>query len=143
MRRIQRDICHAELITKLTSGDSAVFKHIWQLLLFAAALGVLEEGKRPVQNSDPGKAIEDRVFSAPGWKGFLYLISIVETNNSECLKNSVEEEEKLVKNFEEHANYGLHLLGEKLKFVNDELDTFIEMLMIKDGEILKPELEKI
>ena len=143
MRRIQRDICHAELITRLTSGDNAIFKQIWQLLLFAAALGVKEDGKRPINTADTGKAIDDKVFSAPGWKGFLYLIRIVETKNSECLKNSEEEEEKLIKDFEEHANFGLHFLKEKLKFVSDDLTTFIEMLMIENEGIVEPQLERI
>ena len=85
MKRINRDVCHQEMIKKLTGSDSPPFQQIWQLLIFAASLGIRDKEKRPIENYDAGKAIPENVFSAPGWKGFLYLMRLVETENTKCL----------------------------------------------------------
>ena len=86
MRRIQRDIRYEELVKRLTTGDSAVFKEIWRLLLFSAALGIKDGTRKPLEQVDSGKAMPESYFSTPGWRGFLYLIGVAETGGSECLR---------------------------------------------------------
>lgn len=129
MRRIQRDQYHENLIKRLTSGDSAIFKEIWRLLLFAAALGIHDGRRRPLENVDSGKAIPETYFSNPGWMGFLYLIGISETDNSDCLRNIPEEQDKLILAFEEYANHGMYLIEDKIQSSIVPLDDLISLLL--------------
>ena len=143
MKRINRDVCHQDMIKKLTDSDSSAFQQIWQLLLFAASLGIRDGEKLPLNNSDTGKAIPENVFSAPGWKGFLYLMVLVETGNTNCLNSSEEEQDNLINSFEEYANHGLHLLSTKMETSNDYLDMLIEMCLTEDEKSMEPDLELI
>jgi dnd system-associated protein 4 len=143
MKRINRDVCHQEMIKKLTGSESPAFQQIWQLLLFAASLGIRDKSKRPIENYDTGKAIQENYFSAPGWKGFLYLMRLVETENTKCLSSSEEEQDKLIKSFEEYSNYGLHFLSRMMETSNDYLDMLVEMCLKEDEESPEPDLELI
>lgn len=129
MRRIQRDSCHEDLIKILTGGEAPLFKEIWRVMLFAAALGVRQAKRRQILKSDSGKAIPDNYFSAPGWKGFLYLIGVAESGDTECLRGTNEAQEALVTAFEEYANQGLHTLGERIKSQPKLLDDLISLLL--------------
>lgn len=115
MRRIQRDIEHEQLVKRLTTGEGAIFPEIWRLLLFAAALGVKQGIRRPLGKVDSGKSMPESYFGSPGWRGFLYLVSLVESDSSACLASSPEQQDFLVSVFEEYANQGLHALGEALQ----------------------------
>jgi dnd system-associated protein 4 len=129
MRRIQRDVCHEELVKSLTSGDTSTFKEIWRVLLFAAALGVRDGKRRPLEKTDSGKAIPENYFNAPGWLGFLYLIGVADTGDSACLHGTEEANDGLVTAFEEYANYGLHLLADRLKLASSPLDELVSLLL--------------
>jgi len=129
MRRIQRDACHEEFIKSLTTGDYPLFREIWRVLLFAATLGIKDGNRRRLEKPDSGKAIPDTYFSSPGWKGFLYLVGIAESGDSECLKNSEEVQERLVSAFEEYANQGLHLLRARIQSSSSPLEELISMLI--------------
>ncbi|MBL6995467.1 DNA phosphorothioation-associated protein 4 [Desulfobacula sp.] len=128
MRRVHRDVCHEDTIRMLTNGDFAVFKEIWRLLLFSAALGIKRGRRRKIEKSDPGKAFSETYFSSPGWKGFLYLISLVETGSSNCLRSSPDFQNDLITVFEEYANEGLHILERKLRTSNDLQEVFLDLL---------------
>jgi dnd system-associated protein 4 len=132
MRRVHRDVCHEDTIKNLTSGDSAVFNEIWRLMLFSAALGIKRSRRREIERSDPGKAFPETYFSSPGWKGFLYLISLVETESSDCLRSSPENQKELITVFEEYANEGLHILESKLRTSNDIQEVFLDLLQKDD-----------
>ncbi|MCC1498184.1 DNA phosphorothioation-associated protein 4 [Alcanivorax sp. 1008] len=129
MRRIQRDMCHEELIKSLTSGDTPVFKEIWRVLLFAAALGIKDSKRIPIEKTDSGKAIPDTYFNSPGWKGFLYLIGLADTGDSACLHGAEEAQDYLVTAFEEYANNGLHILQGRLASSAFPLDDLISLLI--------------
>ena len=135
MRRIQRDVCHEELIKSLTFADGAIFKEIWRVLLFAAALGVKEGRRRPIGKSDSGKAMPETYFSSPGWRGFLYLIGIADSGDSACLKGTEDAQDGLVTAFEEYANQGLYILTEHMISSSSPLDELTSLLL----ETLKPE----
>jgi dnd system-associated protein 4 len=110
LRRIHRDVSHEEFVKELTSGERPLFREIWRLLLLAAAVGVRDGVREPLTSSDSGKAMPESYFSGPVWRGFLHLIAIAETNDSNCLHGSPENQERLVSAFEEYANYGLRKL---------------------------------
>jgi dnd system-associated protein 4 len=129
MRRIQRDVCHEEVVKNLTSGDSAIFKEIWRVLLFAAALGIKDGKRRPLDKTDSGKAIPDTYFNAPGWKGFLYLIGVADTGDSACLHGTEQAQDFLITAFEEHANHGLHLLADRMRASSLPLDELVSVLL--------------
>lgn len=113
MRRIKRDTQYERLVQSLTSGDLAVFREIWRLLTFAALLGYRLKSKVPIGESDPGKAIQINYFeNNPSFRGLLYLIGIIETDDTKCLQSGEEADELLLSLFEEYANGGLKYLSE-------------------------------
>lgn len=129
MRRIQRDVCHEEFVKSLTSGEGAIFKEIWRVLLFAAALGIKDGKRRALEKTDSGKAIPDTYFNSPGWKGFLYLIGVADTGDSACLHGTEEAQDSLVAAFEEYANNGLHIMADRMRASSLPLDELISLLM--------------
>ena len=129
MRRIQRDMCHEELVKSLTSGDNPVFKEIWRVLLFAAALGIKDSKRIPIDKADSGKAIPGTYFNSPGWRGFLYLVGLADTGDSACLHGAEEAQDYLVTAFEEYANNGLHILQRRLASSASPLDDLVSLLI--------------
>ena len=135
MRRIQRDVCHEEFVKSLTTADSPLFKEIWRVLLFAAALGV-KDGKRcPLEKVDSGKAMPETYFNTPGWRGILYLIGVADSGDSACLRGTEEAQDGLVTAFEEYANHGLYVLADLMKSSSSPLDDLMSLLL----ESTKPE----
>lgn len=128
MRRIQRDTAHEEFIKTLISGEQAVFKEIWRVLLFAAAFGVKKGKRTPLKNVDSGKAFPESYFSTPGWRGFLLLLGFCEGDSSDHLKNDENEQEKLITAFEEYANYGLHEMSKVITSSSDPLGDLATLL---------------
>lgn len=141
MRRIQRDACHEEFIKSLTSGDQAVFREIWRLLLFAAALGIKEGERRPLEAVDSGKAIPENYFNVAGWHGFLYLIRIADTGSSECLRGTEDAQDELITAFEEYANQGLHILSEKMNVSTTPFDELVSVLL--ESNVVQPTIPDI
>jgi len=129
MRRIQRDVCHEEFVKSLTTGDAPLFREIWRLLLFAAALGIKDGKRRPLEKVESGKAMPETYFSAPSWRGFLYLIGIVETGDSDCLRSTSEAQDSLITAFEEYANQGLFLLSSRMQASISPLEEIISLLL--------------
>jgi dnd system-associated protein 4 len=136
MRRIQRDVCHEEFVKSLTTGEAPLFREIWRLLLFAAALGIQDGNRRPLNKMDSGKAMPETYFSAPAWRGLLYLIGVAESGDSQCLRGTSEAQDSLITAFEEYANQGLFLLRERVQSPGYPLDDFISLLQ----EAIKPEV---
>jgi dnd system-associated protein 4 len=141
LRRIQRDSTHEEFIKSLTTGDKAVFREIWRLLLLAATIGVREGIRTPLKSVDSGKAMPEAYFNVPSWRGIIYLISIAETGDSSCLHASQENQDQLVTAFEEYANSGLKILKDKLSSSSNTLDELTSFVLevsadkLQDAEI--------
>lgn len=129
LRRIQRDSSKEELVKQLTTGDDAVFREIWRLLLFAASLGIHAKIRKPLDKVNSGKAMPETYFSAPAWRGFLYLISLVETDDSECLRSTDEAQNALVTAFEEYANSGLEIIESKMAMSISPLDDLVSLVL--------------
>lgn len=138
MRRIQRDKQHEEFIQTLVSGDQAVFREIWRVLLFAAALGVKKGERKPLGATDTGKAFPESYFSSPGWKGFLYLLGFLDNETSDHLKNDEIEQDKLITAFEEYANFGLHEMSKTITSSSDALGQLAELISNNSKAGLEP-----
>lgn len=144
MRRIQRDKQHEEFIQSLVSGDQAIFREIWRVLLFAAALGVKKGKRKPLGETDTGKAFPESYFSSPGWKGFLYLLGFVDNETSDHLKNDEKEQDKLISAFEEYANSGLGEMSNVVTSSSDALGQLAELLLENNKtELAPPDLSNI
>jgi dnd system-associated protein 4 len=129
MRRIQRDSAHEELIKTLTTGDTAIFKEIWRLMFFASSVGVAHGKRKPLKNVDSGKNMPDSYFGTPGWPGYLHLLGITETGGSEILHGTEKNQEFVISAFEEYANAGLEIIGEKIREASTPLDALSIILM--------------
>jgi len=129
MRRIQRDVRHEDFIKSLTSGENAIFRDIWRVLLFAAAYGVHYGGRKPIQKADSNKAMPESYFGTPGWRGFLYLIGFAEDDSSDHLRKDEDQENKLITAFEEYANFGLEELQMKIPSPSTALADLVGILL--------------
>ncbi len=113
-------------------------REIWRLLLFAAALGIKDGNRLPLEKVESGKAMPETYFSAPGWRGFLYLIGVADSGDSHCLRSSTEIQDSLVTAFEEYANQGLHILRNRLQLSSSSLDEVASMML----EAIRPEASR-
>lgn len=116
-KRIQRATDKEEFIQALISEQLGVFREIWRVLLFAAQIGVKNNTREPLGSVETSKGIDQSTFgNSPVWPGILYLISIVEEEDTFCLGGSQEAEDMRLKLFQEYANGGLGILK---KFFED------------------------
>jgi len=129
MRRIQRDVKHEDFIKSLTSGENAIFRDIWRVLLFAAAYGVYLGGRKPIQKAESNKAMPESYFGTPGWRGFLYLVGFAEHDSSDHLRKDEEQENKLITAFEEYANFGLEEMQLKIPSPSTALPDLVGILL--------------
>ncbi|AGA91427.1 dnd system-associated protein 4 [Thioflavicoccus mobilis 8321] len=144
MRRIQRDVCHEDLVKRLTVEDGAVFGEIWRLLLFAAAVGRRSGTRRPLNKVDSGKAMPESYFGTPGWKGLLYLLGVSETGVSDCLRSDAQQSDFLVTLFEEYANAGLFILQERLQVsINPQQEILNLMAECRQKESARPDIDDL
>jgi dnd system-associated protein 4 len=136
MKRIHRATDKKRIIDTLTSDGTAVFREIWRLLLFSAALGFKNGKREPLTNVDSGDAIRQELFgNCPAWPGILYLIGLVETGGTDVLMATEEAEDQRIKAFEEYANGGLAILDEHFKSGNSNLDALLNFIQAQTAEI--------
>jgi len=88
---------------KFTETGEPVFKTIMELLIFAAGIGFSSKRRTPVSSS--GKAVPYRIFKNNEKDGYLYLLALAETKNSECL--GPDDNDMVAQIFEEYAAGGL------------------------------------
>jgi dnd system-associated protein 4 len=129
MRRIQRDVRHEDFVKSLTTGDHAIFRDIWRVLLFAAAYGVSRGVRTPLQKVDANKAMPESYFSSAGWRGFLYLLGFAGGTDSEHLRNDEDQQNKLITAFEEYANYGLDEIQKRVSSPSKALSEIVSILL--------------
>lgn len=129
MKRIHRARDKESVIEALCSGESAIFIEIWQVMLFAAALGYRRGRKLKLGEVDSGKAILPALFdkSAAG-PGFQYLLTLVTDANAEHLADNESNDEVRVTLFEQYANGGLALMLEELEKSSYSLDSIVRLM---------------
>lgn len=129
MRRIRRDKTHEEFIQELSSGEGAIFKDLWRVLLFSAMVGFSQKRRVALKEYDSGKAMPDSYFAnSPAWPGVLYLLGLVEAENTSVMGSNPEDQDRLITIFEEYANGGLYFLQEFLGPQGDRLKKFVDLI---------------
>ena len=143
MKRIQRANDKEEIIKSLLSDQVGVFKEIWKLLLFAAQVGMRNDKRLPLKGVDAGKGVDQSTFgNCPAWPGVLYLMTLAETKNSNCLSGSVEAEDDRVSVFQEYANGGLEILRDFFAGRPLDLDGLLAFIETQREESAgRPDLE--
>lgn len=143
VRRIHRATDKEEIVAALTASKLGVFREIWRLLVFSAQIGVKNGRREPLIGVDSGKGIDQSTFgNCPAWPGIVYLIGLVETDNSEILAGSADAEDQRLTAFQEYANGGLSVLAEFFSVRVLDLDgllAFIETQTTRED--LKPDLD--
>ena len=135
VKRIQRAKDKEELIQKLISDQLGVFKEIWRVLLFAAQIGFTNGAREPLEDVDTSKGIDQSTFgNSPVWPGILYLMALIEEDDTFCLGGSQKAEDLRIKIFQEYANGGLCILD---KFFEDntlDLDGILKFIDLQSGK---------
>jgi dnd system-associated protein 4 len=135
MRRIRRDVEHEEFLQELVGGDAPLFKDLWRILLFAAMLGFSTKRRIPLSSYDSGKAMPDSYFAnSPVWPGILYLLGLVEVQDTSVMGAKPEDQDKLVTVFEEYANGGLHSLKDALELGSDRLKCLVDLCQAANSD---------
>ena len=143
MKRIHRASDKEEVIKSLMAEQVGVFKEIWKLLLFAAQVGMRNGKRESLKIFDSGKGIDQSTFgNCPAWPGVLYLMSLVETENSCCLTGSSDAEDERITLFQEYANGGLSVLRDFFSGRTFDLDGLLAFIDTQREETAgQPDLE--
>lgn len=148
-RRIPRSDTQNEVIEKLVRNKEGsdrekekkkLFSEIWELLIFASALGYHLGSPLPLKDADgnddanSSKSIDNETFkSCPDWPGYLYLLSLVNTRDSDCLNETEDHDFNRVEVFAEYANAGLDHIRREGYFMFPTLE-FAQKLMELSSE---------
>jgi len=148
-KRIPRSETQSEAIAKLVRDKQGndkekeknkFFSEYWELLLFSSALGYHLGSSLPLTDADgnddaeSGKAIDQESFKGcSDWPGYIYLLSLVKTNDSDCLNDTEDNDHSRVQIFSEYANGGLDYIRREAYFEYDPLE-FAQKLMDLSAE---------
>lgn len=130
MRRFNRAIDKRDVVDKLLVSNGGAFAQIWQIMIFAACLGVKTQRKVPLGETDSSVAIPPSVLAnnCSSWPGIVYLINIVETSDPNILNSDEGADEVRMKLLEEYANGGLAFMKENLETKDYSLDSVCQLL---------------
>lgn len=121
----------AELVQSLRAADdnTSPFQSYADVLVFAAALGMHSQTRRPIQEySRKIDPIRQDIFYGKGYDQVINLLSVADTNDPRVVANSDEAEVKRIQLFEEYANAGLEILSQKLQGFTNYTDCFLLLL---------------
>lgn len=127
-RRIRMAKDKVDLVRHLTASENenGPFRHLVDVLSFAAALGYAREIRIPL--TEPAKSpdpIRQSVFQSHGYDTVLNLLAAAHTSDPAVLANNDEMEDVRATVFEEYANGGLELLQTELKGSTDVLQSVL------------------
>jgi dnd system-associated protein 4 len=130
MRRFNRATDKRDVVEKLLSSNGGAFSQIWQIMIFAACLGVKIKRKEALGDTDSSVAIPPSVLAnnCSSWPGLLYLINIVETSDPNILNSDESADESRMRLLEEYANGGLAFMRENLETKEYSLDSVCQLL---------------
>lgn len=142
MKRFNRAIDKRDVVERLLSSNGGVFPQIWQIMIFAACLGVKIKRRAPLGDTDSSVAIPPSVLAnnCSSWPGLLYLINIVETSDPNILNSDESADESRMKLLEEYANGGLAFMRENLETRDYSLDSVCQLLA--DGASVTPRVNE-
>lgn len=129
MKRIHRALDKEEMVQVLVTGENRIFGEIWQLMLFAGAVGYRHQRREKLGERSSGRAVNPDLFdkSAAG-PGFQYLLTLVTDNDASHLADNEENESVRVALFEEYINGGLAIMMEELEQSSYSLDAMIRFI---------------
>lgn len=130
MKRFNRATDKRDVVEKLLASNGGAFPQIWQIMIFAACLGVKIQRKLPLGETDSSVAIPPSVLAnnCSSWPGLLYLINIVENSDPNALNSDEVADEARMKLLEEYANGGLAFMRENLETKDYSLDGVCQLL---------------
>lgn len=130
MRRFHRDRDKQLVIDALIADGKGPFSQIWQVMIFASALGFRIQKKVPLKETDSNVAIPPSVFlnNCASWPGYAFLLSLVETSNPNVFNNDDSADERRIRLLEEYANGGLEHMRENLDSQNYSLDSVCRLI---------------
>lgn len=104
---VKRDRRFESLILVLSSGQTTVFQHLKDIMVFAAMVGFSSGTRRSLNSNDTISIILD-TYSTDNKDSFIYLLAMMENKNAVCLKD--ENLAESIKIFEEYCNSGLYII---------------------------------
>lgn len=128
MSRIRRDKKHDPLIERLTKGDEGVFSDIWRVLVFAAFVGAKHKKRSAIIDFESGKAFPLNYLQPSCGPGFLYLLGISATEGNEILRSKEGNQDQLVLIFEEYANAGMEIIGERVAAASSPIEAILALI---------------
>jgi len=128
MSRIRRDKKHDALIERLTKGDEGVFSDIWRVLVFAAFVGAKNQKRSAIIDFESGKAFPLNYLQPSCGPGFLYLLGISATEGNEILRSKEGNQDQLVLIFEEYANAGMEIIGERVAAASSPIEAILALI---------------
>lgn len=141
IKRIQRASDKEAIIELLTSESVGAFREIWRLMFFAAIVGFKNGRREPLASIQSGEGIrQDSFANNPVWSGTLYLLSLVETGQTDVLRATEEAEDERIKIFEEYANGGLAILKEQFETSAESLDSLLTFIQSQTETAATPDL---
>lgn len=115
----------AKLVKSLKTGEGStgLFQTYYELLVFAAALGIKRGKMIPVKEGDSSKEIDpirQEQFASKGYDQVINLIAVAHTKDPNILGANEEAEQKRIEIFEAYANGGLELLQDAVRGAQDK-----------------------
>jgi dnd system-associated protein 4 len=127
--RVRRPADKAELIARLAEGNDAVFPSMRDLFVFAAALGKVDERRRPLTRAAKDPIRLDLFRADAGHELLLQSLAVLaHPDDAEILREDRVDER--IEIFEEYVNGGLELLQEHLDAGKLKTDDEVIMAML-------------
>lgn len=104
---VRRERKFESLMKALVTGDKVIFKHLKDIMVFAAMIGY-SEGKREPLNASDTIPITLGTYQSDNQDCFIYLLALMTFQSGEYLRD--EKLNESVKVFEEYCNAGLNII---------------------------------
>jgi dnd system-associated protein 4 len=131
----------AKLVKALRAGEGSTgpFQTYYELLAFAASLGVRKKRYVPFQERDASRDIDpirQEQFASKGYDQLVNLIAITHSQSPKILEDKLESEKNKVEIFEAYCNGGLEIIEGALRGSGNDLQQIL-LLLISEGKKVK------
>lgn len=114
----------AKLVKALRAGEGSTgpFQTFYEVIAFAAALGIQKGKFVPFEEKDASREIDpirQEQFASKGYDRIIDLISLIHERNLKNLTDNIEHETKRISMFEAYANGGLEILKDIVRGSDD------------------------
>jgi dnd system-associated protein 4 len=123
----------AKIVKALRAGENStgLFQTYYEVIVFAAALGISRNKFVPIRNGEFSKDIDpirQEQFASKGYDQIIDLLAVTHSKDPKVLSSIEEFEEKKVSIFEAYANGGLELLQDLLRGVDNHSQQLLLLL---------------